>query len=143
MNHRARGLSGLLLLGALAAATTAGAKLYKGDVSDVRTGRSTPATVKTKGGAAALTTTIRCRPSKGCPLARRTKVRLASTGGDFHFVGTFTRKGADCSLDAYVYSLGFQGTYNCADGSAGSIGGVPASGSGGGGGGGEHPGGDY
>ncbi len=140
MKGRSRGLSGFVLLAALAAGP-AHAKQYKGDVTDARTGRSAPATVKTKGGAAAITATIRCKPAKGCPLAKKTKVRLAGAGGQYHYAGTFTLRGSACSLDAYVYSLGFQGTYTCADGSVGSIGGSPG---GGGGGSGEHGGGgDY
>lgn len=131
MNCRARGLSWFLLLAALAAGP-AHAKKYKGDVTDARSGRGAPATVKTKGGAAAVTATIRCKPAKGCPLAKKTKVRLASAGGQYHYAGTFTLRGSACSLDAFIYSLGFQGTYTCADGSVGSIGGFPGGGGGGG-----------
>jgi hypothetical protein len=125
MNCRDRGLNGLLLLAALAAGP-AHATLFKGDVTDARTGRSAPATVKSKERGAGFTATIRCKPAQGCPLAKKTKARLARTGDQFHHTGSFPLHGVTCALDVYVYGSGsaFQATYSCPDGSVGSISGV-------------------
>src|SRR5262245_8203490 len=79
---------------------------YAGDVTDARSGRGSPATITTKPVGGGLKTKIRCKPRLGCPLARRTKVLLTSTGEQYRYSGTFTLKGASCELDAYVYPQG-------------------------------------
>ena len=117
--------SGILraLVALLALAAPVAASRYAGDVTDARTGRGSSATITTKAVGGGLKTKIRCKPRQGCPLARRTKVLLASTGEQYRYAGTFTLKGASCDLDAYVYPQGFQGTYSCDGGTVGSIGG--------------------
>jgi hypothetical protein len=121
MSNRRRGLGALVVLLALAAPVPAAR--YAGDVTDARSGRGSMATITTKPVGDGLRTRIRCKPRRGCPLARRTKVLLSSTGEQYRYTGTFTLKGVPCELDAYVYPQGFQGTYSCAEGAIGSIGG--------------------
>jgi hypothetical protein len=117
--------SGILgaLVALLALAAPVAASRYAGDVTDARTGGGSSATITTKPVGDGLKTKIRCSPRRGCPLARRTKVLLTSTGEQYRYTGTFTLKGASCELDAYVYPQGFQATYSCDGGTIGSIGG--------------------
>jgi hypothetical protein len=122
MSKRPRIIGGTLVaLLALAGPVAAGR--YDGDVTDALTGKGSSAKITTTPVSAGLKAKVRCKPRLGCPLGKRTKVVLASTGETYRYEGTFTLKGASCRLDAYVYPEGFQGTYNCDGGAAGSIGG--------------------
>lgn len=122
MSQRPR-IIGRMLVALLVLAGPATAARYAGDVTDARTGRGSSAKITTTPVDGGLKAKIRCKPRLGCPLAKRTKAVLASTGESYHYRGTFTRKGVSCRLDAYVYPGGFQGTYDCDDGAVGSIGG--------------------
>ncbi|MFN8544701.1 MAG: hypothetical protein U0807_10945 [Candidatus Binatia bacterium] len=123
MQLQRRAVAGTVLLVAIAASPSLAAR-YTGDATDARTGAGSPATIRTKGHGAVINATIKCKPTQGCPLAKKTRVRLTATGEQYAYTGSFTRHGSSCTLDAYVYTAGFQGTYRCEDGSVGSVGGL-------------------
>jgi len=69
-----------------------------------------------------LPTKIKCRPRRACgPFARKLRLALVPGGSTYLYTTTFSLDTAPCTLEAYVYSGGFEGTYNCTDGDAGSI----------------------
>ena len=79
-------------------------------------------TTRETNGGATLATTVRCRPRRKCrPFPGRLALQLTRGSDTFSFGGTFSVGGATCVLDAYVYGMGFEGTYTCADGTQGSI----------------------
>ena len=69
-----------------------------------------------------LPTKIKCRPKRACgPFARKLLLDLQPGASTYLYTATFSLNTAPCTLEAYVYAQGFEGTYNCADGDAGSI----------------------
>lgn len=143
MSTRHQVLIAALALG-LAFAGPAGAARYAGSISDAEA-RVSSAKVTTRGSGASLRSTIRCKPKKGCPLAKRTRVVLDATGDQYEYRGTFTLHGSACQMSAFIYPGAFQGSFTCGDGTAGAVSASEGhSGGGGGGGGGNGDGGgDY
>jgi len=65
---------------------------------------------------------IKCRPKRVCGgFAKKLRLDLVPGDATYLYTATFTLGAATCALDAYVYSEGFEGTYDCSDGDAGSI----------------------
>jgi hypothetical protein len=81
-------------------------------------------TIKTRAPRAdgTLPTKIKCKPRRVCgPFARKLLLDLQPGGSTYLYTATFSLNTAPCTLEAYVYAQGFEGTYNCSDGDAGSI----------------------
>ena len=69
-----------------------------------------------------LPTKIKCKPKRACgPFGRKLLLDLQPGGSTYLYTATFSLNTAPCTLEAYVYPQGFEGTYNCTDGDAGSI----------------------
>ena len=69
-----------------------------------------------------LPTKIKCRPKRACgPFARKLLLDLQPGASTYLYTATFSLNTAPCTLEASVYPQGFEGTYNCTDGDAGSI----------------------
>ena len=69
-----------------------------------------------------LPTKIKCKPKRVCgPFGRKLLLDLQPGGSTYLYTATFSLNTAPCTLEAYVYDQGFEGTYNCTDGDAGSI----------------------
>jgi hypothetical protein len=69
-----------------------------------------------------LPTQIKCKPRRACgPFARKLLLDLQPGGSTYLYTATFSLNTAPCTLEAYVYQQGFEGTYSCTDGDAGSI----------------------
>ena len=65
---------------------------------------------------------IKCRPKRVCgAFARKLVLDLVPAGATYLYTASFSLDTAPCTLEAYVYSDGFEGTYTCTDGDAGSI----------------------
>lgn len=65
---------------------------------------------------------IKCKPRRACgPFARKLLLDLVPGGATYLYTATFSLNTAPCTLEAYVYPDGFEGTYDCTDGDAGSI----------------------
>jgi hypothetical protein len=114
--------TGLVVVMLMVLASPSLAAKYTGDATDARTGRGSSAKVKTRPTAGGLRATIKCKPKEGCPLPRKLKITLTAGADQYLYSGTFSLGGAPCVMNAYVYPAGFQGTYSCDDGAAGSVG---------------------
>jgi hypothetical protein len=69
-----------------------------------------------------LSTTVRCKPGARCrPWPRRLRIDMVPGAGEYDWNGSFDVNGVTCQLEAYVYDQGFEGTYDCAGQTFGSI----------------------
>ena len=67
-------------------------------------------------------TKIKCRPKRVCgPFGRKLLLDLVPGGATYLYTATFSLDTAPCTLEAYVYADGFEGTYSCTDGDGGTI----------------------
>ena len=65
---------------------------------------------------------IKCRPKRVCgPFARKLLLDLVPGDATYTYTASFSLDTAPCTLEAYVYEDGFEGTYSCSDGDAGTI----------------------
>jgi hypothetical protein len=55
------------------------------------------------------------------PFRRKLLLDLLPGGATYLYSATFSLDTAPCTLEAYVYPQGFEGTYECSDGDVGSI----------------------
>jgi|GEM_PF-6003043 len=120
--------AGLAVAGLLALGPGAGAAntvRYKGARYDIfsgaEIGRWAIRTTAHDGGAL-LKVLVRCKPRRTCrPFPSRLRVDMTRQGEPNLYEGTFALGTARCSLNAYVYPGGFEGSYYCGGGSFGSI----------------------
>jgi hypothetical protein len=109
-----------VLLGGFAPA--AQARRYKGESYDVLTGSPQGRLVirtRSRQRGALLRTKVRCKRGT-CPVYQRLRFDL-SRQDEFGYAGAVEIGGSPCTLFAYVYTSGFESTYNCENGTFGSI----------------------
>ncbi len=128
-------MAGLALAGMLALGPAAGdadAVRYRGERYDILSGAQIGRWVirtKEQDGGALLKVLVRCKPRRTCrPFPRRLRLEMTNQGEPHLYGGTFPLGTTTCSLSAYVYPGGFEGSYSCDDGSFGSISGRSAGG---------------
>lgn len=110
---------------ALTLVAPAGAAKYRGPRTDIFSGQGAGTwIIKTRAPRAdgTLPTKIKCKPRRVCgPFGRKLALDLVPGGSTYSYAATFTLGDASCTLEASVYAGGFEGTYDCSDGGAGSI----------------------
>ena len=115
----------LALLALLFLAGLGEAARYKGERINVFTGQQEGRwIIRTRrlAGADVLRTIVRCKPGPRCaPFPRRLRIDMVPGVGEYDWNGSFDVGGVTCLLEAYVYDQGFEGTYDCADQTFGSI----------------------
>jgi len=107
----------------------AGTRTYRGDWVDPANPEGKPGDVvikvkkKKKDGQKILIVRAECSPKKRCRVFRELKFKMYPAGE--YWTGEFqNRFGSSCSIMAYVYKQGYQGSFNCEDGEYGALGGM-------------------
>jgi hypothetical protein len=98
------------------------ARRYKGESYDVLSGAEQGKLViktRRRQGGAILRTKVRCKRG-ACPVYRRLRFDLTQVD-EFGYQGTVEIGGSPCTIFAYVYTSGFESTYNCENGTFGSV----------------------